>query len=119
MMSLIVQSCLMHEEAHVLSWREKYHIDGRCQTAQGDAESETWNQIFLLCNVVTCSVSALSLLQEYAELSNSVSHFVDELLLSREENTIKHEIGTMPEMVLHPSNSVAGRVSCLTACINA
>lgn len=109
----------MHKEAHVLSWREKYRIDGRCQAAQGEAEPETRNQIFLLCNVVTCSVSAPSLLQKYAELSNSVSHFVDELLLSREENTIKHKKGTMPEMVLHPSDVEAGRVSCLTACINA
>jgi len=68
MMSFVVQSCLMHEEAYVLSWKEKYHIGGRCQAAQGDAESETQNQIFLSCDTVTCSVSAPSLLGEDAEL---------------------------------------------------
>lgn len=68
MMSFIVQSCLMHEGAHVLSWKEKYRIDGRCQAAQGDAESETPDHVFLSCDIVTCSVSALSLLGEDAEL---------------------------------------------------
>lgn len=52
MMSFVVQSCLMREEAYVLSWKEKYHIDGRCQAAQGDAESEIQNDFFLLCDIV-------------------------------------------------------------------
>lgn len=68
MMSIVVQSCLMHEQAYVLSWKEKYCIDGRCQAAQGGAESETQNQIFLSCDIVTCGVSAPSLLGEDAEL---------------------------------------------------
>lgn len=67
MMSFVVQSCLMHEEAYVLSWKGKYRIDGRCQLAHGDAESETQN-FFLSCDIVTWSVSAPFLLGEDAGL---------------------------------------------------
>lgn len=68
MMSFVVQSCHMHEKSYVLSWKEKYHINGRCQAAQGDAESEAQNQILFSCDIVTCSVSARLLLWGDAEL---------------------------------------------------
>lgn len=58
------QSSLMHKEAYVLSWKKKNRIDGRCQAAWGDSETERQKRIFPSCDMVACSFFALSLFRE-------------------------------------------------------
>lgn len=87
MMSFLAQFCLMHKEAYVLSWKEEYHIDGRCQAAQGGAESEIQNHLFLSRDIVWC-LCTVSLREGCRTACNGTSHCVDELLLPREKSLL-------------------------------
>lgn len=92
-MSFIVQSCLMHEEAYVLT------------------------------RFFSCLILWLVVILHHPFLGgsravcNSASHCVDELVLFREKSSAKHEKDITPQTIPQPSQWVTGRASCLTACI--
>lgn len=93
MMSFIVQSCLMHEEAYVLT-------------------------IFLSCLILWLAVLLHHPFPGGSRaVCNSASHCVDEWLLFRENSSAKQEKDTTTQTIPHPNKWVTGRVSCLTACI--
>lgn len=90
-MSFIVQSCLMHEEAYILTRFFSRLI--------------LWLAVLLYFQWGSRAVC------------NTTSHCLDKLLLFREKSSAKHEKDTMPQTTPQPSQWVTGRVSCLTACI--
>lgn len=89
----IVQSCLMHEEAYVLT-------------------------TFFPCLLLWLAVLRhLPFLRGSRAVCGGASHCLQELLLFREKNSAKHEKDIMPQNIPQPNQRVTGRDSCLTACI--
>lgn len=107
----------MHKETYVLSCKEKYRIDGRCQAAWGDSETESQNRIFSSCDMVACRFFCTVPLQGEWRTVCNVSNCIDELWLPGEKSITKYDKDTMPKNTLHPSEWGTSGVSCLTACI--
>lgn len=118
MMSFFSPNLLSCTKRHMFwAGKKKNRIDGRCQAAWGDSETERQKRIFPSCDMVACSFFALSLFRENEGLyvtRPAVQMSYGSLGKKVSLNTTKIPC---QKNILHPSEWGTSGVLCLTACI--